>query len=408
MANFYPALAHTDNIGFFDSDGRRRTMSIRGLMPESISHRFLTSLSFDEEIHYAIAPDDGDPESGQKVMVTEPTSIFVDCGAFHYKDERVPRFKMGGFANAITSFEQYSRRHLSRGLECEYLLCSPDHIIPPGCDDETALARREFTLANASVFIDLAKTDDRVTPVGVVHGRTMEERSEMTGILLDMGYDYIAFGGLVPLSRDQGKVLSQLAGPSDPNSPRSSIIRGSPLGLAKSAGAKTHLFGLNSPDWYRWIKRLGVDSFDGSKLSTEGAVNGIIWVKGDKKSGELTDAKGIYRRMMVKKIGKREAIRGDGTTTFQFSEDGILHSSNPGLDYLMTSRCTSPKCPHGPEVHCCDPRVTGSTEHNMGRAIHNSWIFEWMMSEIDGICEEAKSSEDGNLRENWSPIEVEA
>ena len=48
MANFYPALAHTDNIGFLDSSGRRRTMSIRGLMPESISRRFLTSLSFDE------------------------------------------------------------------------------------------------------------------------------------------------------------------------------------------------------------------------------------------------------------------------------------------------------------------------------------------------------------------------
>ena len=32
------------------------------------------------------------------------------------------------------------------------------------------------------------------------------------------------------------------------------------------------MFGLNSPDWYRWWKRLGVDSFDGSKLSQEGAI----------------------------------------------------------------------------------------------------------------------------------------
>ena len=40
----------------------------------------------------------------------------------------------------------------------------------------------------------------------------MEERSEMTGALLDIGYEYIAFGGLVPLSKNQGEVLSQLAG----------------------------------------------------------------------------------------------------------------------------------------------------------------------------------------------------
>ena len=248
-----------------------------------------------------------------------------------------------------------------------------------------------------------------MTPVGVVHGRTMEERSEMTGALLDIGYEYIAFGGLVPLSKNQGEVLSQLAGPSDrAGPPRSGIARGSPLGLAKSAGAKTHLFGLNSPDWYRWIKRLGVDSFDGSKLSTEGAVNGIIWLKEDFDSSELADANGLFRKMMVKKIRERETVRGDGGNTFRFSGDGALDDSNPGLDYLMSSRCTSPKCPHGPEEHCSDPRVTGSTEHNMGRAIHNSWVFEWMMSVIDGICEDAKSSDDENLLENWSPIEVES
>ena len=50
MGNFYPALAHTDGIGFLNSDGKRSMMSIRSLMPESISQRFLTSLSIDEDI----------------------------------------------------------------------------------------------------------------------------------------------------------------------------------------------------------------------------------------------------------------------------------------------------------------------------------------------------------------------
>ena len=39
-----------------------------------------------------------------------------------------------------------------------------------------------------------------------------------------------------------------------------------------------HVFGLNSPEWVRWWHRLQIDSFDGSKLSTEGAANGWYYV----------------------------------------------------------------------------------------------------------------------------------
>ena len=53
MAHFFPALAHTDNVGYFDIDNRRNLMSIRKLMPPAMSKQFLTSLSFDESIHYA-------------------------------------------------------------------------------------------------------------------------------------------------------------------------------------------------------------------------------------------------------------------------------------------------------------------------------------------------------------------
>ena len=100
-------------------------------------------------------------------------------------------------------------------------------------------------------------------------------------------------------------------------------------------------------------------------------------------------------------------IKKGGHGKFDFSEDGVLDFDNPGWKYLNSARCTSPKCRHGPEVHNCDPRVTGSIEHNMGRTILNSWVFESLMDKMDLICEKAKSSDDDNLIENWSPIEVE-
>ena len=65
------------------------------------------------------------------------------------------------------------------------------------------------------------------------------------------------------------------------------------------------MFGLNSPEWYRWWKRLGVDSFDGSKLSQEGAANGIIWLE-NTDIDEPLNAKQLYRRLQIKKIKERD------------------------------------------------------------------------------------------------------
>jgi len=229
---------------------------------------------------------------------------------------------------------------------------------------------------------------------------------EMTRELIEIGYEYIAFGGLVPLSRNQAVVISQLTGSDDLSNVR--ISEDSPLGIAKAAGAKTHLFGLNSPDWYRWCKRLGIDSFDGSKLSTEGAVNGIIWIENDFSIDEVPkDAAALYRRLGVKNIDRREMAKKGVLRNFEFSEDGEINPNNPAWEYLMSARCTSPKCRHGPDAHNCDPRVTGSIEHNMGRTLLNAWVFDSIMEKIDNICEEAKNSNDENLVDNWSPIEVE-
>ena len=50
--NFFPALAHTDSVGYLDERGKRNLMSVLRLLPENMQKRALMSLSFDESIHY--------------------------------------------------------------------------------------------------------------------------------------------------------------------------------------------------------------------------------------------------------------------------------------------------------------------------------------------------------------------
>ena len=386
-------------------------MSVRRLLPSSLQSRALMSLSFDESIHYSTSEEEGDRQSGilDKKPVENFKEIFVDCGAFHYNKLDTPKFLNGGFVRSSSTLEEFENRHLSRNSGAHYLVCSPDHIIHSGLTEEQVIARREFTRVSAKSFLKLTQNINNITPIAVVHGRTLDERIIETKFMIQLGYRYIAFGGLVPLARNPERVLYQIAGINLKSSDKITIDPESPLGLVKKHGIKTHMFGLNSPDWYRWWKRLRVDSFDGSKLSQEGAANGILWLTNlDVK--KPTSAKQLYSRLQIKKIGTREWVLKNGVGKLQVSEDGVIELDHCGWHYLQSARCTSPNCSHFDGIHNCDPRVTGSIEHNMGRMIVNSYAFEAIMRRIDELCEKADNSD--NLKgedwlKNWTKIEVE-
>ena len=386
-------------------------MSVRRLLPNSIQSRVLMSLSFDESIHYSTSVEDGDKQSGilEEIPVNNFQEIFVDCGAFHYNKLNTPKFLNGGFVRSSTTLEEWENRHLSRNSGAHYLVCSPDHIIHSGLTEEQVIARREFTRVSAESFLKLTQNLENFTPIAVVHGRTLDERIIETKFMIELGYRYIAFGGLVPLAKNPKMVLHQIAGINPITPGDLTIDAESPLGLLKQHGIKTHMFGLNSPDWYRWWKRLRVDSFDGSKLSQEGAANGIIWLTSfdDEKP---TNAKQLYRRLQIKKIATREWISQKGFGNLRVSEDGVIELDHSGWKYLQSARCTSPNCTHFDGIHNCDPRVTGSIEHNMGRMIVNSYAFEAIMKRIDELCETADNCNNLESEEwlkNWSEIEVE-
>jgi len=183
-------------------------------------------------------------------------------------------------------------------------------------------------------------------------------------------------------------------------------------------GVRLHMFGLNSPDWCRWWYRLGMDSFDGSKLSTEGAANGWYWLPKDGKYGRETPempvkVSDLYHKLAVKKMGAEDW----GWRI----EEGVLVPANevmvgelntrcdcPACRYLGRARCTSPRCwkrkrdlENGFESrHCADPRMMGSTEHNMGRVAHNAHVMDWLLSKIEELMVRASES-DLQGEESW-------
>ena len=166
------------------------------------------------------------------------------------------------------------------------------------------------------------------------------------------------------------------------------------------------MLGLGSPNWYRWWLRLGVHSFDTSKLQQEGAASGLIWALGNPQETLLKvppNSNVMYSKIATKKLDM-SLREGPTPRSFEFSGQAIskdlVLSSGIGK-YLLASTCTSQKCRHGPDAHVQDPRVTGSADHNMARSIVNAHVFQELMERMDEL--HARSEEDPEYFK-WSKI----
>jgi len=428
---FFVAIAHTDNVACFLDElakDKKRVSNIN-LFPSSLRENLLFSMSYDSIIHYETIPHELDPISNTddlKKEYIQSRRVFADCGAFQFRD--LPRPLLGGNElNHQVAWDYYEKKHVrAKHRWSEILLCSPDHIITADMVDDVAHDRFEFIKENAAPFLEKCKSDSRVIAVGVIHGRNIQERFEQYEMFKSIGYEYVALGGMVPYSTKKQQVLNIVAGIKDIEDPF--INKNSILARCRKDGIKLHIFGLNSPEWVRWWYRLQVDSFDGSKLSTEGAANGWYWIPNDNNGvgrdmpEQPINMSQLYQRIAVKKMGAYE---------WEWKDDkGFLKPSVPltgkGVDttcncaacqYLKSSRCTSGRCWKWKEGeinyrwwrHVADPRMMGSTEHNMGRVAHNAFVFSWMIEQIDRLNElanESEITEDNSWLLNWETIEV--
>jgi len=127
--------------------------------------------------------------------------IYGDCGAFSYVQEKIPPYSPENMA------EFYADGRFNYG-------CSVDHIIfgfrPEDKEldgaSEDELDRFEITQENARAFLKATKSIPNFTPLGAVQGWSPDSMAIAARNLEKMGYDYLAIGGMVPLSAEQIKL----------------------------------------------------------------------------------------------------------------------------------------------------------------------------------------------------------
>ena len=81
----------------------------------------------------------------------------------------------------------------------------------------------------------------------------------------------------------------------------------------------------------------------------------------------------------------------------------------------MSLPCTSKRCwlhrDYPDHKHVADPRMMGSTEHNMGRVAHNAHVYTDVISEIQNLVELADQSDqrqEYTWHKHWRTVEVDS
>lgn len=165
--------------------------------------------------------------------------LLGDCGAFAYADMPEPAYS----PEEVVEF--YLDAEFTHGI-------SPDHVIfecnlanPDVPDQEDGLDRYQITLENARKFIGLVHNEGRpFEPLGAVQGWSPESMAEASAELVEMGYRYLAVGGLVPLKVDAIKQVLET--------------------IRRKIGPepKLHLLGFAKADHIHQFTGYGITSFD--------------------------------------------------------------------------------------------------------------------------------------------------
>ena len=112
----------------------------------------------------------------------------------------------------------------------------------------------------------------------------------------------------------------------------------------------------------------------------------------------------MYTRTKIKDIGERNWIEGkDGIYELEVKGNSILDTKSIGWEFHHNSVCMNKNCKQCKFKHRPDPRTTGSVEHNMGRTIINSHVFEVLMKRIDDLVDLSDKSND-EIYDPWRPI----
>lgn len=188
-----------------------------------------------------------------KIPKSSSLEVMGDCGAFGYVKEKEPPQPFYTVDNVA---QIYQRLGFDYGVSVDHL--AVDYIFiknqKTGRREKKLLSMREknrrikITIDNALRFLDLHQENNySFVPVGVAQGYDLDTYKSSVKSLVDMGYDYIALGGLVQYSTPFIiKILEAIQ-------PYSSKV-------------KIHLFGVLRKDHLETFQQLGADSFDSASF----------------------------------------------------------------------------------------------------------------------------------------------
>lgn len=124
--------------------------------------------------------------------------VMGDCGAFAYVEQEKPSY------SPMEVFEFYADAGFTHGVSPDHIIFACDTDNPPrAAVTEDIRFRFDLTLENAREFLRICQAEGMpFEPMGAVQGWSPQSIAHAAKQLEDMGYRYLAIGGLVPLKVD--------------------------------------------------------------------------------------------------------------------------------------------------------------------------------------------------------------
>jgi hypothetical protein len=176
--------------------------------------------------------------------LAEDQWAFGDCGAFSYVNEDEPAISV---EQAVAVYELYE---FDLGASVDHIPLR--EIVVDGKKKQLTRKERErrvkLTRDNAEAFINLwRKRSCSFIPIGVIQGIDPQDYGKQISRYLEMGYQHIALGGLVPRSDDE---ISNVVSAVD------SALR------SEKSRPWIHLLGVFRPKIQSKFREAGINSFD--------------------------------------------------------------------------------------------------------------------------------------------------
>lgn len=188
-----------------------------------------------------------------KIPRNSNLEVMGDCGAFGYVKEEVPPEPFYSVENVCQLYENLG---FDYGVSVDHLAVDYVLINNPktGKREKKILSIKEkdlrikITLDNAAKFLELhQEMNYNYTPFGVAQGYDLATYESSVKSLVDMGYEYLALGGLVQYKTEFIlKILEKIK--------------------PYSEDVNIHLFGVLRKDHLKDFEELGANSFDSASF----------------------------------------------------------------------------------------------------------------------------------------------